>query len=290
MNSRQFHTPLRYPGGKGKLAEFMKLVIVQNQLLDGGYVEPYAGGAAIAFSLLFQDYVSEIHINDLNLSVYAFWSSVLYRSEALCKMIEEVDVTMEEWYRQKDVQMHANKTSLLELGFSTFFLNRTNRSGIIKGGVIGGKKQDGAWKLDARFKKDDLISRIRKIGRYRSRVNLYNLDAQDFVTKVVPSLSAKTLVYLDPPYYVKGEGLYQNFYRHADHVAIAKTIQANATHPWVVSYDAAPEIQTLYKKCQHIAYGLNYSAQDRYEGAEFMFFSKELNIPDVDNPVGLKAA
>lgn len=286
----QFNTPLRYPGGKGKLAEFIKRVIVDNKLLDGCYAEPYAGGAAIALSLLFQDYVAKVYINDLNLSVYAFWSSVVHRSDALCKMIDEVDVSMDEWHHQKQIQSQPTKVSLLELGFSTFFLNRTNRSGIIQAGVIGGKKQDGNWKLDARFNKTDLVARIRKIARYSSRINVSNIDARDFVTQLVPTMPPRTLVYLDPPYYVKGEGLYQNFYRHADHVEIATLVQSHIKQPWVVSYDAAAEIKALYEKCVHIEYGLNYSAQDRYQGAEFMFFSKGLNIPDVANPAGLKAA
>jgi DNA adenine methylase len=286
----QFSTPLRYPGGKGKLTEFIKRIVVDNELLDGCYAEPYAGGAAIALSLLFQDYIAEAHINDLNLSVHAFWSSVLNRSDALCRMIEDVDVSMNEWHIQKQIQSDPTQVSLLELGFSTFFLNRTNRSGIIKGGVIGGKNQDGKWKLDARFNKPDLILRIQKIARYRSRITLHNLDARDFIAKVVPTLPVRTLVYLDPPYYVKGEGLYQDFYRHDDHVEIATLVREKISCPWVVSYDAAPEIKSLYKGYPHIAYGLNYSAQDRYQGAEFMFFSKALRIPDVENPAGLKAA
>ena len=286
----QFNTPLRYPGGKGKLTEFIKRIVVDNELLDGCYAEPYAGGAAIALSLLFQDYIAEAHINDLNLSVYAFWSSVLNRSDALCRMIEDVDVSMDEWHVQKQIQADPTQVSLLELGFSTFFLNRTNRSGIIKGGVIGGKNQEGKWKLDARFNKPNLISRIQKIARYRSRITLHNLDARDFIGKIVPNLPMRTLVYLDPPYYVKGEGLYQNFYRHDDHVEIAKLVREKISCPWVVSYDAAPEIKSLYKRSPHIEYGLNYSAQERYQGAEFMFFSKTLCIPDVANPAGLKAA
>jgi len=181
-------------------------------------------------------------------------------------------------------------TVRLILVFSTFFLNRTNRSGIIWGGVIGGKNQDGAWKLDARFNKDDLIRRIEKIAMYRSRIRLYNLDAAELIKTVLPTLPNKTLVYLDPPYYVKGRGLYENHYLHDDHVSIAKLVKKHINHHWIVSYDHAPEIIEMYKGCPTITYGINYSAQDRYKGAEAMFFSKKLVIPDVKNPANLKAA
>lgn len=286
----KFNTPLRYPGGKGKLTGFLKMIFEQNDLLDGHYVEPYAGGAGIALNLLTHSYVSCIHLNDLNPAVFAFWHSVINQPEELCRAIRDVEVTIEEWHLQKAILKAPQNHSPLEIGFSTFFLNRTNRSGIIWGGVIGGKNQDGPWKLDARFNKDDLIRRVEKIALYRSRIRLYNLDAANLIKTVLPTLPQKTLIYLDPPYYVKGRGLYENHYVHDDHVNIAKLVKKHITHPWIASYDHAPEIVEMYKGCPTITYGINYSAQDRYIGAEVMFFSKNLIIPDVKNPANLKVS
>jgi len=286
----KFNTPLRYPGGKGKLTDFLKLIFEKNDLLDGHYVEPYAGGAGIALNLLIHSYASCIHLNDLNPAVFGFWSSVLNQPDELCKAIHDVKITMDEWHKQHAILKSPLNHTPLEVGFSTFFLNRTNRSGIIWGGVIGGKKQDGPWKLDARFNKIDLIQRIERIAMYRSRIRLYNLDAADLIKDVLPTLPAKTLVYLDPPYYVKGQGLYENHYLHDDHVSIAKLVKKSIKHNWIVSYDHAPEIVKMYADCPTITYGINYSAQDRYKGAESMFFSKKMIIPDVKNPSDLKAA
>ena len=286
----RFNTPLRYPGGKGKLTDFIKLIFEVNDLLDGHYVEPYAGGAGIALNLLLHGYASCIHLNDLNTSVHAFWRSVLDQPDELCQLISDVTLSMPEWHKQKAIQKDPKSHSLLELGFSTFFLNRTNRSGIVWGGVIGGKNQEGPWKLDARFNKVDLIRRIQNVALYRSRIQLYNLDAAALIVSVLPSLQQRSLVYLDPPYYVKGQGLYENHYQHADHVEIAKLVRTNIKLPWIVSYDHAPEIVGMYKGCPTIEYGISYSAQDRYKGAEIMFFSKGLTIPDVRNPVNLRVA
>jgi DNA adenine methylase len=286
----QFNTPLRYPGGKGKLTDFIKMVFEQNNLLDGHYVEPYAGGAGVALTLLLHSYASCIHLNDLDPAVHAFWHSVLNEPDALCALIKAAKLDMTEWHRQKAILVRSDEHSKLELGFATFFLNRTNRSGIIKGGVIGGKNQDGPWKLDARFNRDDLIRRIQHIAIYRSRVRLYNLDAAELIKSVVPTLPAKTLVYLDPPYYVKGQGLYQNYYTHDDHERIAQLVAKKLKRPWIVSYDHAPEIVGMYAGFTSIVYGLNYSAQQRYEGAEVMFFSDRLVVPAVDNPSKLRVA
>lgn len=283
-----FASPLRYPGGKGKLAPFIMLSIEQNGLLDGEYVEPYAGGAAIAFTLLFREYVTDIHINDINVMIHAFWHSVLHDTDKLCRLIADTPVNMETWHKQKYIHALPKNFSLLELGFSTFYLNRTTRSGILEGGVIGGKRQDGFWKLDARYNKHELISRIQKIARYSDQINLYNMDASEFIKKVLPSLPKKTLVYLDPPYYAKGKDLYENHYEPEDHADISDIVSGNIKHKWIVSYDNVPAIEKLYQGHRRIIYNLSYSAASRYSGSEVMIFSDDFVIPEVAQPAKIK--
>jgi len=266
----------------------MKLTILLNGLSDGDYAEAYAGGAGIAWSLLFEEYVSRVHINDLSRPVYAFWHSVLYATNDLCRLINDTDVTMDQWHRQREIQARSEQVSLLELGFSTFFLNRTNRSGILKAGVIGGKNQDGPYKLDARFNKADLIARIKRIARYAGRIELYNLDAAKFISDALPQLNARSLVYFDPPYYHKGEELYENHYTHADHEAIAHLITTTVHQSWVVSYDSTPEIERLYEGYSCVRYKVEYSAQNRYAGSELIFLSPDLTVPPVGDPSKVK--
>lgn len=273
-------SPLRYPGGKAKLAGFVQTLLQMNRLYDGHYVEPYAGGASVALSLLVNEYVSHVYINDLDRSVYAFWHSALHKTEALCKHIRNAELSIAEWKRQRTFQQRPNNISLLRLGFSTLYLNRTNRSGIIQsGGAIGGIKQQGKWKLDARFYRETLIRRIETIAAYRDRITLSNLDAAAFLKRLLPNLPLRTLIYLDPPYYVKGKRrLYANFYEHSDHSAIANLL-ANCMHPWLVSYDNVPQTRALYRRYRHRKYGLQYTAHDRYKGAEVIFFSDNLALP-----------
>ncbi|PAP74798.1 DNA methyltransferase [Rubrivirga sp. SAORIC476] len=281
-----FLSPLRYPGGKRKLSNFVKLVYRQNNLLGGIYAEPYAGGAAVALSLLFGEYARNVYINDIDRSIYAFWKSVLDHTDELCRRIDMAEVSVEEWERQRSVQ-DAESPSLADLGFSTFYLNRTNRSGIIRGGVIGGREQDGDWKIDARFNKADLIKRIKKIARYKSRITLSNLDATIFLEGLRPVLDSTSLVYLDPPYYVKGGDLYENHYRHEDHELIARLIMSFET-PWLVTYDDVKPICDMYLDSPSLNYGLSYSAQDRYKGSEVMFYSDGLLLPEVEDPARIR--
>ena len=284
-----FLSPLRYPGGKRRLINFMKTIIHENGLIGSQYIEPYAGGASIGLALLMDGYASCIHINDLDRAVYAFWYSVLHKTEELSQLIQETPVTIKEWLKQRKIQENKKRVSLIELGFSTFFLNRTNRSGIISGGVIGGKEQNGDWKLDCRFNKSELMQRIRKISEYKQKIFLYNKDASEFIQTELPKIETNSLVYLDPPYYIKGQQmLYVNYYGPNDHKSIASLI-SQVNQLWVISYDDVPEIRLLYKKYKSLAYRLHYTAQDKYKGKEILFFCNQLVVPKAENPREVKA-
>lgn len=275
-----FYSPLRYPGGKAKVADYFKRIFRDNFLCDGVYVEPYAGGASVALSLLFNEYVSKIVINDINHSIFAFWYSVLNNPNELCKLINDTPVNIDTWEEQRAIFRGCNKFSLLEVGFSTFFLNRTNRSGILNAGVIGGKKQEGSWRIDARFNKKDLINRIERIATYRDKIKLYNSDAIELVRSLRKTLPPKTLFYLDPPYYVKGKDLYFNYYVDKDHHEIATEISKVKKQKWIVTYDYVPYIRQLYKNYRQVKYTLNYSAARVGRGEEVMIFSDNLYILD----------
>jgi DNA adenine methylase len=277
-----FDTPLRYPGGKGRLAQYVIDLIEMNDLAGTHYVEPYAGGAGIAIALLYLEYADHVHLNDLSKSVYAFWQSVRNQPEALCRLVRDTSVTVREWKRQKAIQSDPSADTLA-LGFSTFFLNRTNRSGIIKGGIIGGKNQTGPWKMDARYNRQDLCQRVEKIASYAPRISLYNKDAAVFLEKSLKRIPESALVYLDPPYYAKGRQLYENHYGPDDHVQIAK-LARGIRQKWIVSYDNVDPIRSLYARYRQQTFGLRYSAQSRYEGTEVMIFCKDLKTPGKVEP------
>ncbi|HEY2032328.1 MAG TPA: DNA adenine methylase [Rhizomicrobium sp.] len=281
-------TPLRYPGGKGKLAPLIKSIIVANRLLDGEYAEPYAGGAGIALELLFHDYVSHIHINDFSRPVHAFWKSVLNQPEKLTRLIHDTPLTVRSWDKQKKIFAHESDHSDLEVGFAVFFLNRTNRSGILNGGIIGGRDQGGPWKIDARFNKKGLIERIEAVARMKRRISVTQMDALKFLKTRSSALPAKTLIYLDPPYYVKGSELYYDFYQHEDHERLEKFVASDLTDKnWIVSYDNVPTIRKLYNDYRHVVYRIGYSARSAREGAEIMFFSDKLSMVPLVGPIKL---
>lgn len=272
---------MRYPGGKAPFAPFIAKLMESNGVAGGHYMEPYAGGAGVALNLLFHGNASHIHINDADPAIYAFWVSVTQHPCELLELLDSTPITIEEWFKWRSVLREERDASLVEKGFATLFMNRTNRSGILKAGVIGGKNQNGNYKLDARFKKDVIALRIREIAKRAEYISVYCLDSLDLLNRCSEFLPKKSLIYLDPPYYIKGKGLYRNYYEHNDHAVIAKAIQQKEFKwPWVVSYDNTEEICAMYQMSQSLSYGLNYTAQRRYVGNEVMFFSQNLVITD----------
>lgn len=272
-------SPLRYPGGKTCLYKPVSRIIHANKLSRGHYAEPYAGGCGLALSLLYGSFVSDIHINDVDRSIWAFWQMVIDHTEDFIGLMEKTPVTLKEWRRQREIYRSAESDDL-SLGFAAFFLNRTNRSGIIKNaGVIGGLEQKGDYLIDCRFNKEELARRIRRVRKYRGRINLYRMDALEFISYVERELPERTLLCIDPPYFNKGSTLYTNFYGRQDHEAVAQRI-LRLRNPWVLTYDYCDEIQKLYSTRRQFQFSLNYSVQSKRIGSELMIASKGLRMPD----------
>lgn len=280
MFSNKLYSPLRYPGGKAAFAPYISDLMKLNGLQGGHYMEPYAGGAGVALELLFHGVASHIHINDFDPAVHAFWISVVNNSSELLALLDATPINMDEWYRFRSILRGEIQATDVEKGFATLFLNRTNRSGILKAGVIGGLSQSGTYKLDARFNKQAISERIEKIANQAENISVYFEDSLELLKKCSNFLPEQSLIYLDPPYYVKGKGLYRNYYEHNDHLMIAQILQDAAfPRPWVVSYDNAEEICAMYETSSSLTYGLNYTAQRHYVGSEAMFFKSSLIVP-----------
>jgi DNA adenine methylase len=273
-------SPLRYPGGKWRLEKFFTRLVSLNFHQPPTYIEPYAGGSSLALSLLFSGAVNDIFLNDLDPAIFAFWNSVLTRTNAFIDLIETTEVTPHEWRRQKIIYAAGLASGKLRLGFATFFLNRTNHSGILNGGMIGGKDQSGDWKLDARFNRTELISRIRRVAAHRDRIHLSNSDASAFIHN--HNRTKHKLLYLDPPYYCSGQRLYLNSYRQDDHTQVRNSVLKLRCN-WVVSYDDVTAIRSLYKNQRSRRIELLHTARTTRQGKEVMFFSPELRIPSLHN-------
>ena len=273
------YSPLRYPVGKGKLAPFMGLMINKMNIQNGTYIEPFAGGAGVALMLLMEGYVDNIVINDYDKAIYSVWRAIVSEPENLVDRILHTPVDIEEWKKQKEIYVGQNSKYSLDLAFATFFLNRTNRSGILKGGPIGGFEQTGNYGIDARYNAEKLVERIRAIAKHKKHIKVYNKEIVSFIEHVLPSYGQNTLTYFDPPYFKKGPELYKNFFDKEDHAKIARLILSGVPGNWIITYDDTPEIIELYKQQCIRRYDLNYSAANTGKSSEVIVFNDDKFCP-----------
>ena len=273
------YSPLRYPGGKGKLAPFMGLMINKMNIKNGTYIEPFAGGAGVALMLLMEGYVDDIVINDYDKAIYSVWRAIISESENFVDRILDTPVNIDEWKKQKEIYVEQNKKYSLDLAFATFFLNRTNRSGILKGGPIGGFEQTGNYGIDARYNAEKLVERIRAIAKYKKHIKVYNKEIVSFIENVLPNYGQNSLTYFDPPYFNKGPELYKNFFDKEDHAKIAQLIFNGVPGNWIITYDDTPEIIELYKQQCIRRYDLNYSVANTGKSSEVIVFNDNKFCP-----------
>ena len=254
-----------------------------NNLSGCSYFEPFAGGAGAALGLLREDVVSEVHLNDMDHRITAFWNAVLGEPERFVETIRVVPVSIEEWKRQKRIYLKAEASEAFDLGFSVFYLNRCNRSGVLFGSApVGGYEQTGKWRIDARFYRESLAERVIAIAKKREQIHVTNMDAIRFLVKHLPRAKERKRVfaYLDPPYWSNGNRLYMNFYKNPDHKTLSRYIRRQKTLNWVMSYDDANFIRDLYKTCVTFHHSLQYSLQRKQKAQELLIAPSHVRLPD----------
>lgn len=288
---QRYYSPLRYPGGKGAIASCLADIILSNNLENCEYFEPYAGGAGASLYLLFNNFVKCIYINDADYNIFAFWNSILNSTAQFIEKVETVNLTIDEWQNQKRIISSPSNYSELEVGFAAFYMNRCNRSGIISNaGPIGGYSQSGKWKIDVRFNKTNLKNRIQKIAAYKNSIEIFNLDAIDFLKKALPlgKRRQNSFIYLDPPYFVKGKKLYLTFYKESEHKKLSDYIKRQKAVSWIMTYDRAPEIKNLYNAYTIYEFSLQYSLQTKRTDQEIMIVPENVFLPKSTNIAGRK--
>ncbi|WP_257603189.1 DNA adenine methylase [Rothia dentocariosa] len=274
-------SPLRYPGGKSRLAPYISELIRCQEYRPTSYAEPFAGGAGAALKLLANEAVKTIYINDLSPGIAAFWRSVFNCNKEFVAKIYETPITMDKWYEQRDIFKNPEKYDDITLGFATFFLNRCNRSGILTAGPIGGMNQSGKWKIDARFNRPNLADKITFLGNYNKRVSVTQLDAKEFMKSIEPE-GDNVFFYVDPPYIVQGEQLYLNSLTYQDHIELAEYLHG-VSAPWILTYDVVDQVtDDLYKGLRVAEFDISHTAQKQHIGSEYIVYGENVKVPNLN--------
>jgi DNA adenine methylase len=280
-------SPLRYPGGKAALYSRLRKMIRDSGLAGCTYVEPYAGGAGAGLGLLVTGQVKHVVVNDLDPAIHAFWQIVLQEPEFLMAQIRDANLDVAEWRRQRAVYMAADTTDMAALGFATFYLNRTNRSGVLNGGPIGGLDQTGNYKIDARFNREGLVERIRILSLYSDNITAISRDGIDVITEYAPR--PNTFIYADPPYFEKAGSLYLNAFKAEDHENLARVLNGVSDSPWLLTYDNVTRVGELYPSRRRRNFELNYSAHRVTKATEIAVLSEAVSDIEEGWPLTLGA-
>lgn len=279
------YSPLRYPGGKSQLYNFIYHTFVVNELTDIRYCEPFCGGAGVAMKLLEQGNIESVILNDADIAIYSIWRAILGDTDQFLSKIQTIPITLQEWETQRSIyeSLKNSKVYSFDLGFATFFLNRTNRSGIIEGGPIGGKAQQSKYKIDCRFNRADLCKKITSIYEHKGKITIYHLDALDFINQILKHDSRINFTFFDPPYYQQGQNLYKNGLSKQYHSDLAKVIHSLDNRPWILTYDEISDVKNLYSDIKGWSYELLYSAQIKRKESELLYASSELKVESYGN-------
>ncbi len=270
-------SPLRYPGGKSKIYDKVKNLIESNSLTDRIYVEPFAGGFGIGIALLCNDVVKSAVLNDFDPHIFHFWCAVLRHTDDLLKKIVDTPITVEEREKQKAIYKGSSADEVND-GFATLFLNRVNFSGVINGGPLGGFSQNGAYKIDCRFNKAEIIRKIERIALLKNKIELFNCDASELITVHLHDTIGTSFFNIDPPYVKKGYQLYANYFNETDHKNLAKIITEHLVQTrWIVTYDDCDLIRNIYGGYHMQEYDIQHNAGGSVLGKEIVV----TNIPDV---------
>ena len=279
--------PLRYPGAKSKLADYVIQLLRQEQLLGCTFYEPFAGSCALSIKLLEQDVVKKAVVNERDPLIYSFWESVFHHTDELVQLIQDTPINLQTWYEIASYRQSENLfgKTVVEKGFAGLFLNRTNFSGILNANPLGGKSQTSQYTIDCRFNKKTIIQSIQALSAFANKVEVHNDDAIVFMRRELKGKHrSKFFVYIDPPYYKAGPELYRYYYTKDDHESLAKYIKSK-TFAWLLSYDDVPEIRELYEKKSLINLYLDYSVRTSRKGSEILI--SNLEIPPLSSNIKL---
>jgi len=225
-------------------------------------------------------------INDLDPAIHAFWQYLVRSPDELIDRVLTTPLDVDEWRRQKEIYS-SGQADADALGFATFFLNRTNRSGVLNGGPIGGLDQTGNYKIDARFMRDKLADRIRLLKLYAPNITVCCKDGVDVISEYAGRPG--TFIYADPPYFEKAGSLYMNSFRAEDHESLAQTLNAVADASWLLTYDNVQAVHRLYPERRRQLFELYYSANGASRASEIAVSSDAMADIDEGWPISASA-
>jgi len=279
------YSPLRYPGSKRKLFNYLKRVLAHNNLEPQILVEPFVGGGSISLNFLSLNKKNKVVIGDSDELVYSFWKTLFTEPAYLINFVRKVKVNLKTFEKYRHIASHTSEFSRKRLAAACLFLNRTSFSGILNdsAGPIGGREQKSIYKIDCRFGRKNLIRKIRTISAFKNRVVVLPHtweETLNYVDGKDEYKNANLLFYFDPPFYKKADQLYRHYFDDANHKDLRDKLMS-IKQPWILSYDREKEIQNLYSTFTRINVSMPYSINSPAKRLEKELIITPLKLPKI---------
>jgi DNA adenine methylase len=277
---------LRYPGGKAKLLKPLLFELLRhNRTYE--YREPFFGGGAVGLGYLAADpNARKVWLNDRDVGIASLWTAVMWYPGDLKDRIKAFQPSPEAFFKIREilraVTATASRNDIVEVGFNKLAIHRISYSGLgtMAGGPLGGRKQTSVT-IGSRWNPSQLCSVIDALHTRLAGCDVRHASCTSFdFAHVIQDDSYPSIIYLDPPYYGKGNELYQFGFTYADHVRLAELLKASK-HCWVLSYDDCPEIRELYGWASLQVIDVSYSitaSKDKATGKKVSHTKPELLI------------
>lgn len=272
----EYKSPLRYPGGKASLSGVIAR-IVKDQKLEGCRVfEPYAGSAAVSIALVGAGVCTSGSISERDPLLYSFWKCVFTNPAKLLRRINKTEISLQTWHELRPLldldEPDESQADLL--AFAALFFNRTNFSGVIHSGPIGGQTQSSDYAIDCRFNREELADRVDRLATLGEKIDVQFADALDVIKAQRNKRGA--FFYIDPPYFLQGKKLYRYNYRLSGHIALADALR-KAKFSWLLSYDNHDVIENLYEDFHNVYQEFRYSSRMPKKENELLITNMKLN-------------
>ena len=241
--NRPLRSPLRYPGGKSRVAKLLCQYIPPHT----EYREPFVGGGAIFF---YKPKVEKNWINDLHPGLYALWRTLrdhFPEFADLCKAQDTTDLraTFDYWINRFDLMKAEGNAQLVERAVQYYFINRTVWTGRVvfdpaRRSRLYFSNPEGWGKLE---------KKLRHLRACAEKLRGVRITCKPF-EKCLGGATPETFIYADPPYYrdsldTPTSRLYEGHFAIEQHESL-RDLLANCPARVMISYDDRPEVRRLY--------------------------------------------
>ncbi|MBA7565914.1 Modification methylase DpnIIA [subsurface metagenome] len=232
---------LRYPGGKGRLLQFLSNRIPAAAEITGRYIEPFIGGGAVFLHVQPQQAI----ISDLNGELVELYKGIRAYPHKVWEVFQSFPSGRRTYYKVRD-EKYRDKP-LYYRAARTLYLNRTCFKGMWRHSPegnfsVGYGGEERRWVITHQY--------ILELSKRFSTALILQADFEDVMSQCCNG----DFVFLDPPYKPGGRELLEAHYTYGrftfgDQARLArklKEIGINNGVKWLMTNSAHPEICDLY--------------------------------------------